>query len=444
MTSPSVVPPPVAPQPVADPPIVPAPPAQTPAPTKGTRVRKSWLWMGVMTAVTLSAAGGYYRWRTMDVEAKLPVAPVRQGDFLVIVRCRGEIKAKNSYQLVAPNVPQLRIVWQAPSGGAVRRGDPVIRFDPSSARQQLQEKDAALKQAQATLEQAQADARITAEQDRRDLASARYDVEKAKLEASKQEIVSAIEGEESRIDLGLSEQKLKVEGATVDLHAASGAAKVASLTRVRDQAQGDVDLWKRRLEQMEIRAQSGGIVVFLTNYSQGWISAKPFKVGDQVWPGAAVAEIPDLGSLEMEGKVDEIDRGRIQAGDDVRVRVDSLPEVTMEAKLDAVSLLTVQTFEWPPTSSFRGYARIRKADQRLRPGMNGGMDVVVNRIPNAASVPAKALFTHGGKPLLYVAERNSYRPVGVQVLARNPDEVAIRGVKPGEMVALVEPQEQRR
>ena len=92
--------------------------------------------------------------------------------------------------------------WRRPEGQS-KPGDPVIRFDPSSARQQLDEKNAALHQAQATLDQAVAQARITAEQDKLDLATARYDVERAKLEASKQAIVSVIQGEESKIDLAI-------------------------------------------------------------------------------------------------------------------------------------------------------------------------------------------------------------------------------------------------
>ena len=45
-----------------------------------------------------------------------------------------------------------------------------------------------------------------------------------------------------------------------------------------------------------------------------------------------------------------------------------------------------------------------KPDSRLRPGMNGGMDIIINRIPNAISIPAKALFTRDGKPIVYLAE----------------------------------------
>ncbi|MCL4402278.1 MAG: HlyD family efflux transporter periplasmic adaptor subunit, partial [Acidobacteria bacterium] len=327
------------------------------------------------------------------------------------------------------------------SSSLVKKGAPVVRFDPSSTRQQLAEKEAVLKQAQATLDQAVAQARITAEQDKRDLAKARYDMERARLEASKKEIVSRLQGEESMIDYGLAQQNLKVAEATMALHDASDKAKVASLTRQRQKAQAEVDLTKFRLSQMEIKAPLSGLIVYLTNYSQGWINAKPFKVGDQVWPGAGLAELPDLSTLEMEGRVEETDRGRVSPGTEVRVRIDSLPELNIPAQLTAVSPLTRQNLaEWPPTRSFLGTARMLQADPRLRPGMNGSMDVVINRIPVAISIPAKALFMRNGKPVVWIATGRQYRAIEVEVLARNPDEVAVKGIQAQTMVTLTEPE----
>jgi multidrug efflux pump subunit AcrA (membrane-fusion protein) len=405
----------------------------------GSARKARWIVPIVLLLAVASAAAGIYRLRQVQAAGTLPTAAARQGDFSVIVRCRGELKARRSVQITAPvNVPSLRIVWQAAAGSAVKQGDLVVRFDPSSTKQQLQEKEAALKQAQATLDQAVADARITAEQDQRDLSSAKYDVEKAKMEASKAEIVSKLQGEESRIDLGLSEQKLRVQEATVNLHAISDKAKIASLTRQRDQAQAEVDLTNNRLAQMELKTPLSGVVMYMQNNSQGWMNAKPFQVGDQVWPGGVVAEIPDLTTLEMEGKVEEIDRGRISEGQETRVHIDSLPELTMPADLVAISPLTELSFEWPRTSSFRAYGHIRQPDPRLRPAMNGNMDVIVSRIPNAISIPAKAVFTRNGKPIVYVAEKGAYRAVDVELLARNPDEVAVKGIRSGTMVTLVE------
>jgi hypothetical protein len=70
--------------------------------------------------------------------------------------------------------------------------------------------------------------------------------------------------------------------------------------------------------------------------------------------------------------------------------------------------------------------------------MNSGMDIVINRVPNAISIPAKALFTHDGKPVVFVADGGRYRTVEVQLLARNPDEVAVSGIPAGAMVTLVD------
>jgi len=405
-----------------------------------TKASKRGAVLALLVVAASATSLGVYRARSARGADKLPTAPVRSGEFLVVVRCRGELKARRSVQVSAPtNVPELRIVWLAPAGSQVKEGEVVVRFDPSSAKRQLQEKEAELKQAQATVEQATAQARITAEEDRRDLAMARYQVERARLEVSKQEVVSALQGEESRIELGLAEKKLRVQEATAALHAASDKAKIASLGRVRDKAQAELDLTKERLAKMEVRAPNSGMIVYLPNYSQGWVNAKPFKVGDQVWPGAALAEIPDLNSLEMEGKIEEIDRGRVQAGAGATVRIDSLPELNLPAKVGRISPLTQMTWEWPPTSSFRGYAELAKADPRLQPGMNGSVDVVVERLAKALSIPAKALFTRHGRPVVYVADKGRYAPYEVKVIARNPDEVAIEGVPAAAQVTLVEP-----
>src|SRR5882724_9839985 len=384
--------------------------------------------LGALFAV--AAATGFGLWRVSSASAirVLATAPVRKGDFLVIVRCRGELKARNTLQITAPNVPDLRIVWLAPAGSPVKEGDVVIRFDPSSARQQVQENEAALQQAEASVVQGEAEARLMAEQDKRDVADAAYEVERAKLEVSKQEIVSRLQGEESRLELGLAQEKLSVKQAKLAFDEASNVAKVASFSRQREKAKADVELWKRRLERMELKAPMAGVLNFLANYSQGWMNAKPFKVGDQVWPGGVLAEVPAAETMELEGKIEEIDRGQIAVDQEVMVRVDSLPEITFHGKLVQFSPMTEMGFEWPPTRSFRAYASIRQPDTRLRPGMNGSMDVVLRRIPNALSVPAKALYTRNGKPIVYVSGKGGYEPVVVEVEARNPDEAAIRGV----------------
>jgi HlyD family secretion protein len=407
------------------------------------RKLRPWLTFLLFLAVSGAAAAGVYRYRQTQTSVNLPLAPARQGDFSVIIRCRGELRARRSVAIYAPIVPALRIGWLAPSGEPVKEGQSIVKFDSSASEQQLQQKDAALRQAQATLDQYVAQALTTAEQDKSDFADTQFNVEKARLEASKTEIVSKLQSEEDKIDLGMAQEKLKVQDATVDLHKASDRAKIASLTRLRDQAQADVDLTKLRIGQMEIKAPIAGFLVFLPNYSQGF-NAKPFKVGDTVGAGQPIGEIPDLSTLELDAKVEEIDRGRIAVGQAALVHVDSLPELPLPAKVDQISLLAEQGFEFPPTRNFHAYAAMAHPDPRLRSGMNGGLDITVDRVPKAISIPAKAIFTRDGKPIVYLADHGHYHAKEVQVLARNPDEVAISGISPGSMVALVDPEKKEK
>ncbi|HEX3880577.1 MAG TPA: efflux RND transporter periplasmic adaptor subunit [Bryobacteraceae bacterium] len=384
------------------------------------------------------ASAEVYRLRQNQGAVEYPTAPARKDDFSVIVRCRGSLRARRSVPVYAPIVPQLRLAWLAPAGQTVKEGESLIKFDSSSSAQQLSQKQAALRQAQATLDQELAQAKVISEQDSSDLADTKFNVEKARLEASKTEIVSKIQGEENKIDLGVAEEKLKVQQATVALHDTSEKSKIASLTRLRDQAANEVKITQNRIAEMDVKSPITGMVIYLPNYSQGWVNAKPFKVGDNAGAGQQIAEIPDLTTLEMDAKVEETDRGRISTGEDTRIRIDALPELNVTAKLAQISPLAEQGFEWPPTRSFHAYASLSKPDSRLRPDMNGGMDVVIDRIPNAISIPAKALFTHEGKPIVYVANHGHYTPTEIEILARNPDEIAVKGIPAGVAVALVD------
>jgi len=408
--------------------------------TAGWRRARRWTVRIFVLAVLTGGGVAGYRYSKVQARTPVPNAPIREGEFQVLVRCRGALIANTSTGIYTPVVPNLRIGWLAPGGEFVKEGETIVKFDSSTAQQQLMQKEAQLRQQDATLDQAVAQAKITAQQDQTELADAKFSVERAKVEVSLGSIKSRIEGEQKKVDLGIAEQKLKVQEATVELHVASSKSRIASLTRQRDQVKADVEITKARIAQMELKAPASGLLMFNMNYS-GVISssdARPFKVGDNVGSGMALGLVPNLDTLLMDAKLEEADRGRIALKQDVIVRLDALPELSIPARISNVSALAELSMEYPYTRSFRAGAAIVKPDKRLRPDMIGGMDIIVNRIPKALSIPSKALFKRAGKPIVYVAEGAGYRAVEVEVQARNPDEVAITGAPAGASVALVD------
>lgn len=387
------------------------------------------------------AASGYWYWSKQPVQAasSLPTTVVRQGEFLVIASCRGDLVAGRSELITAPlNVPDLRIAWQVTAGSAVKEGDLVLKFDASGAQRQFQEKEANWKQAEAQLAEAVAQGRIAYEQSQLEIATQRTQTERARLEVSRSEILSAMQAEEKKIEYELAKDKLRVKEADANLIRAQNEAKAAGFRASVAKFLAEVELTKRRISQMEVKAPSSGVVNYLMNNSQGWVNAKPFKVGDNVWPGSSVAEIPDLTSLQLKGKVEEIERGRLTLGMGVRVLLDPFPEKPFPGKLAVISPLAEQNFEWPPSRNFRAFASFDEIDGRLRPGMNGRLDIIVDRLQNAISVPAKAIFARNGKPVVLMVTERGLQTVTVEVLARNPDEAAIKGVPAGTKVALMD------
>ncbi len=332
----------------------------------------------------------------------------------------------------------------APTGEIVEEGQPMIRFDSSSAERELIQRRAALERAEASLAQAAAEALISAGHDERELVDARLNVEIAELGTADNEFVGRIEAEKALIDLGLAEQNLWQLEAEVAQRAVSVESRIASLNRQLQDAQAEVDVIEARMSRMEILAPLTGFAIYSRNSSSlasalGGGQPQPFRVGDQVSGGMNLATIPDLTSLLIDVAVEEIDRGRIRVGDEVIVRVDALPELTIETVMTQISPLAEISFD-SRGRSFHAFAFLGDSvDTRLRPGMNGSMDIVTERIPDAKTIPAQALFTRAGRPTVFVVEGDGFRAVDVEVLARNPDEIAVAGIDAGARVTLTDP-----
>src|SRR5581483_7285637 len=292
-----------------------------------SRRKRIIIWSSIAAALAVGAFV-YYRY-TGTTEVEVPVARVRRGDFIISVRTRGEIKSTRSVILTAPQVPQPRIVKLAESGRLVKKGDIVVEFDPVQQEQNYIERTTGVRTADSEIVQTQAAHRIANEMDSMNLMQAEYNLERAKLEASKAEILSEIEGAKNRIDVTVSEGELNQVKTTISSRKLSQKADLDRLDEKKDKTIRDLQLAKSYLSKMVIRAPNDGIVNILPNFRAGGSfgqSPPPFKEGDQAWTGAAIAEIPDLSEMQIELRLEEVDRGKLKLGQPVRIRVDAIPE----------------------------------------------------------------------------------------------------------------------
>jgi multidrug resistance efflux pump len=302
-------------------------------------------------AVWGGGAVAAYRY-TGTTEVEVPVARVRRGEFIISVRTRGDIKSARSIILKAPQVPGLRIVHLAESGRPVKKGDIVVEFD-GRAGPEVISRTTNVRAADGDIVQTKATQRIDNEADAMSKMSGEYDLERSKLDASKAEVLSAIEGEKNRIQVGVSEGSLQTVKASINAHQVGQQADLGRLNQRKDKAVRDLSTAQGYLGMMQLRAPNDGIVNLLPNFrSQGSFgqSTPPFKEGDNAWTGAEIAEIPDLSEMYVDLKLEEVDRGKLRLGQDVRIRVDAIPDKEFTATLNWISPIAALIFRGGSTA----------------------------------------------------------------------------------------------
>jgi multidrug efflux pump subunit AcrA (membrane-fusion protein) len=397
-------------------------------------------------ALLLGGGGVYaaYRYNGTN-EVEVAVSRVRRADFVISVRTRGDIKSARSTILKAPQVPGLRIVHLADNGRPVHKGDVVVEFDAVQQEQNVISRTTAVRAADGDIVQTKATQKMDDEADAMSKMSSEYDLERAKLDASKAEVLSVIDGEKNRIQVGVSEGSLQQVKASINAHTVGHEADLSRLGQRKDKAVKDLNLATSYLSMMQLRAPTDGIVNILPNFrSQGTFgqALPPFKEGDNVWTGAEIAEMPDLSDLYINLNLEEVDRGKLQLGQTVKVRVDAIPDKEFQAQIDYISPIASLIYKGgsTPEKTFPARASIKLLDDRLRPGMSASAEIIIERQPGMLLIPVRSSFEKDGKPAVYVQIGKDFVVRPIQVGKRNDEDIIVTGgLREGEIVTLESP-----
>jgi len=397
----------------------------------------------VVIAAGLVAAGWMRYGRA--VEPPLPTTQVTRGEFADVIEIRGEVRpVKTTLVLSPPNAGELVILKIARNGTAVKEGEVVAEFDAITMRQTIMQKQSELRGAIAEMDQMRAQTKITLEERLATVRRAQFEVTKARLGVGDREIVGVIEAERGRLAVVDAEQRQR------EAEANEVAAKVAADAEAAAR-QRRIDLIKRDLARAEAAVQSltavapiAGTVNILPNWRSASMMGMPaeFRPGDKTYAGSAILELPDLSEIFLVARVDETERGLLRAGQKALIRADAIADRDYEANISDISLLARIDFSggWPPTKQFDLKITLTNPDKRLNPGMSAVARINVGQIPDVLIVPTNAVFTDGGRPVVYRFTGRDFTPVPVEITRRGKQQAAVKGdLKAGDRIALVSP-----
>jgi HlyD family secretion protein len=365
--------------------------------------------------------------------------------FVDTLEIRGEIRPLKSIVLSSPmQSGELQILKLARNGSMVKAGDVVVEFDPSTLQRTIQEKQSELKQADAEIAQAEAQTRIGHEQNATAVMKAGYDIQRAKLDVGKGDTVSRLDNEQAKLAVVDAQQRERELQEKVRSDQTSAAADVAAKRHKREKALFDLHRAEQGLRNLQLRAPAAGMVNILPNFRSGGMfgGQQDFQQGDRAWPGASILELPDLSSVHLEARLDETDRGRLQARQDATVRIEALPGKEFKARLDSISVLARVDFSsgWPPSKNFDLNLVFVDVDARMRPGMTAVARIATERVPDVLLVPAEAVFQRDGAPVLYRLDGAKFVETPVTLRRRGREQAIVDGgVAPGDRIATRRP-----
>jgi len=394
-------------------------------------------------AILIACSIGLFGWvRVARKEPSVPSFQVQRAEFLDVLQFRGDVKALKSVTISAPpNVGMLQIVRLSTDGSAVKRGDAVVEFDSSKTKSDLQTYDSTLKSADAQIEQDKAQARLTEEEDTTALMKARFDVEGAKIDASKAEIVSAIEGAEAKLKIADAEHSLHQSEEKLKADRAKSQATIGGHRNAAVKAHFDQERAESALSSMVVHAPSDGNISLVPVWHDG--GERPFKPGEQAWSGVAIAELPDPSSLRVVAHVDETERGRLAVSQRITAQLDAIADRQFTGKIERIGTIATSDFSagWPIPRNFTLDITLDQQDARLKPGMTAQITVIVDRVLNAISIPVQASFVREGRTVAYVWNGSKFEERVIQIDRRSRDRALVAsGLKPGDMVAMKDPE----
>ena len=370
----------------------------------------------------------------------VPRHVVVRGAFKNEVLAYGQLQAVKSTPITVPPDLQrpMRIAWLA-NAGPVKKGDPVVIFDPTEVEKQFADSRSDRDSAQFKLRKASLEGRHSGD-------SLRVDGGVAKEELKRAEDVAVVDTQifsrnqilESQTDRTLLAKRVDTNEAKRDPTARLAAADMALAEIEKKKAELRMVQAEKSLSALKVTAPHDGILVFPLTWQGNQVA-----VGDTVWPSQPLAEIPDLAVLEARVYVLEGDAFGLAKDLKARVEIEGQPGLVFDAKAVRVDAVAKTRERGSPVKYFETTLALEGQGTELamlKPGQKVRSFVLIDDLKDVIAVPRGALFEKDGKRIVYKLEGGRFQAHEVTVGRRGLGRAVVdKGLEPGDELALHDP-----
>jgi multidrug resistance efflux pump len=399
-----------------------------------------------IVVVAVLGGAGAAAWRVFRREASgatgaVPTYVVVEDSLVRRVTAEGNLRALKATPLLVPRSSDdwgaMKVAWLAADGTHVKKDEVVVKFDRTEPEKKLREGEADLESATARLqaERIKSAAAVAGRDSAATLAAQELE-QTRQFQEKDQDIYSRNQIIEAEIDEKLASAKKDHAERTMAVERSLSRSKADLIGVEQEKARLAINHAKSALESMEIHAPHEGIFVLQRN----WRGEMP-KVGEQMWPGQAVAEIPLLDTMEAEVFVLEVDGSGLAEKQPAEVVIEARPETTYKGTIRLVDKLAKPRVHGVPVQYFAVTIALEKTDTAvMKPGQRVRATLILDEA-RALVVPRQAIVTKDGSSYVYRrAPRGEFELVQVELGAATSGRIAVtKGLAAGDTIALRDP-----
>jgi len=209
------------------------------------------------------------------------------------------------------------------------------------------------------------------------------------------------------------------------------------------------ELEKERLQKLdyqiqnsEILAPQDGLVVYSRPDDQFRRESRIIEEGATVYERQRIITLPDVSEMIASVQIHESQIDRVQVGQPARIVIEAFPDRVYTGKVSRVGLLPDSVNRWlnPDLMVYNTEVKLNSVTPDVRPGMSAQVTIVVERIPNALSVPLQSILAEGTSRFVYVWKDGQTERRKIETGKFNDSfSQILSGVAEGEAVLLSPP-----
>ncbi|MGH9755113.1 MAG: efflux RND transporter periplasmic adaptor subunit [Blastocatellia bacterium] len=341
---------------------------------------------------------------------------VKRGSIKKVLLLDGELRAARSRTIYGSSSEDAKIVYLPPEGTMVKAGDLVVELDSTNILTRIKDTEERIVAAESEIIRIRSQHESALRDLEIELSKLWLAYEQAKLKAKvSNEVISRREFQEAQ--LALEKAKTEYENHLNKIEQKKKEQAAESQVKIIEKEKLNVQLDRARnnLDGMRIKAPADGMVL----YNDHWNERRKIQVGDVVWGGFPIVQLPDLTEMETLAQVNEVDGPRLSIGAKAEIKLDSYPDKVITGQIKDISQTAIKASWRAKAKIFRVIISLdQTAMEIMKPGMSAQASITVSETPPNLLIPRSAVKSDAElSKVIRIENAGARREVAVTILA---------------------------